>query len=150
MTKWKASEPLLSYRKKLNSSNNFVHYWPATSRNIRIVSATQVSKRPTYRFFIDHNGLYFPLGCMLDLGTTSLIYLEKWQKPWLYPVLATIQNWRIGSGSGLEPIWTLSTGFYDITKPNGTEPAVFRAVPHFCIKRSLAPCKYLSWDCITI
>jgi len=65
-------------------------------------------------------------------------------------VLATVPNWRFGSGSGLEPNWNRCNGFYPIKKPNRTEPAVFWPVPHFRKLSALAPIKYLSCDRITI
>jgi len=65
-------------------------------------------------------------------------------------VLATVPNWRFGSGSGLEPNWNRCNGFYPIKKPNRTEPVVFWPVPHFRIHTTLGPIKYLSCDCIAI
>jgi hypothetical protein len=65
-------------------------------------------------------------------------------------VLATVPNWRFGSGSGLEPNWNRCNGFHPIKKPNRTEPAVFWPVPPCRKLRTLAPIKYLSCDRITI
>ena len=65
-------------------------------------------------------------------------------------MLATVPNWRLSYGSGLEPKWNCCNRFYPIKEPNRTEPAVFWAVPHFHRLRTLAPIKYLSCDCITI
>jgi len=80
------------------------------------------------------------------------LYVITTKSLWYYPtlVLATVPNWRFGSGSGLEPNWNRCNGFYPIKKPNRTEPAVFWAVPHFRKLRSLAPIKFLSFDRITI
>jgi len=73
-----------------------------------------------------------------------------WTSLYLLLVLATVPNWRFGSGSGLEPNLNRCNGCYPIKKPNRMEPAVFWPVPHFHKLSALAPIKYLSCDCITI
>jgi len=65
-------------------------------------------------------------------------------------VLATVPNWRFGSGSGLEPNWNRCNRLYPIKKPNHTKHAVFWLVPQFRKPRTLASIKYLSCDHITI
>jgi len=65
-------------------------------------------------------------------------------------VLEVVPNWRFGSGSGWEPNWDCCNGFYQIEKPNRTEPMVFWPVLHFRKLRALTPIKYLSSGRITI
>jgi len=63
--------------------------------------------------------------------------------------LATLPNPWFSSGSGLAPHFNRCNRFHPIKNPNLTEPAVFRPVPQFHPPTSLAPIKYLSFDCIT-
>jgi len=79
-----------------------------------------------------------------------LVVIKHVSKSMASVVLATVPNWRFGSGSGLESNWNSCNGFYHIKKPNRTKPAVFWAIPDFRKHRSLAPIKYLSCDHITI
>jgi hypothetical protein len=71
MSKCNTPEPPKRIPKKINSSTDFVYYQPATHPKIHKVSATKIGKHPIYRFFIDYDGKYFPLRCMLDLEITS-------------------------------------------------------------------------------
>jgi hypothetical protein len=73
MAKHKASEPLERHPKKINASTDYVFYQPILNPKIRKISATKMGKRTIYRFFIDCDGKYFPLRCMLDLGSTSFV-----------------------------------------------------------------------------
>jgi len=87
MSKRKASEPLGRQSKKLNTSTDFVYYQPALHSKIRIVLSTKVGKRPLYRFFIGHDGKYFPLRCKLDLGSTSFVISPDAAKAFSIPVI---------------------------------------------------------------
>jgi hypothetical protein len=73
MAKRKATECLDRHSKKINASTDFVYYQPALNPKIRKLSSTKIGKRPTYRLFIDYEEKYFPLRCMLDLGSTSFV-----------------------------------------------------------------------------
>lgn len=53
---------------KPNTSRDFVYHMAARKgAKVYKVSPTKIGKRPIYKFFIDHDGKYFPLRCMLDL-----------------------------------------------------------------------------------
>jgi len=87
MAKRKASEPLERYPKKINSSTDFVNYQPALNPKIRKVSSTKIGKRPIYKFFIDFDGKYFPLRCMLDNRSTSFVVSPEAAKAFSIPVV---------------------------------------------------------------
>jgi len=88
MSKRKALEPLSRTPTKPNTSTDFVYYQPASHLKIKKVSATRVGKRPVYRFFIDYDGKYFPLRCMLDLGSTSFVISPEAAKSFSIPVVS--------------------------------------------------------------
>jgi len=73
MTKRKASDLQEGRPKRINASTDFVYSQPALHPKIRKVSGTKIGKRQIYRFFINCNGKYFPLRCILDLGSTSFV-----------------------------------------------------------------------------
>jgi len=100
MAKRKAPEPLERYPKKINTSTNFVYYQPALHPKIRKVSATKIGKRPIYRFFIDYEGKYFPLRCMLDLGSTSFVISPEAAKAFSIPVVRRLNQVKTGDVSG--------------------------------------------------
>jgi hypothetical protein len=61
-------------RKKQNTSTHYFYYMAARKgAKVYKVAPTKIGKRPIYKFFIDFNGNYFPLKCMMDLGSTSLV-----------------------------------------------------------------------------
>jgi len=100
MSKRKAAEPLLGVPKKQNTSTDFVHYQPGSHPKVKQVSATRVGKRPVYRFFIDYDGKYFPLRCMLDLGSTSFVISPEAAKAFAIPVVSRPQPVKTGDVSG--------------------------------------------------
>jgi len=100
MSKRKASEPLLGSPKKQNTSSDFVYYQPASHAKIKKVSATRVAKRPIYRFFIDYDGKYFPLRCMLDLGSTSFVISPEAAKAFSIAVVSRAKPAKAGDVSG--------------------------------------------------
>jgi len=102
MSKRKASEPLLGTTKKRNTSTDFVYYQPASHPKIDKVSATKVGRRPIYRFFIDYEGNYFPLRCMLDLGSTSLVISPEVAKAFAIPVVSRPKPVKAGDVSGAQ------------------------------------------------
>lgn len=114
MSKRKGSVALLRQPKKLNSSTDFVSYQSASSQKIRTVSANKVGKRPIYRFFIDYGGQYFPLRCMLDLGSMSFVISPEAAKAFSIPVVKRTKPVEAGhvSGSSLktENLFTIPFG----------------------------------------
>jgi hypothetical protein len=74
--------------KKINSSTDYVYYNSAKKTGkVYKVSPTTVGKRPIYTFFIDVDGKYFPIRCMLDLGSTSFIISPEATKAFKIPVV---------------------------------------------------------------
>jgi len=100
MSKRNASDPLLREHKKQNTSTDFVYYQPATHPSIKKVSATKVGKRPIYSFFIDYDGNYFPLRCMLDLGSTSFVISPEAAKAFSILVVSRPKPVKAGDVSG--------------------------------------------------
>jgi hypothetical protein len=96
MAKSKASEPLPRRAKKINSSTHFVYYQPALHPKIWKVSSTKIGKRPIYRLFIDCNGQYFPLKCMLDLGSTSFVISPEAAKAFSIPLVKQLKPLQSG------------------------------------------------------
>ena len=88
MAKQEASEPLLREPKKQNSSTDFVYYQPASHPMIKKVSSTKIGNRPIYRCFIDYDGKYIPLRCMLELGSTSFVISPEAAKAFSIPVVS--------------------------------------------------------------
>jgi len=48
---------------------------------------TKIGERPIYKFFIDFDGKYFPIRCMLDLGSTSFVISPETAKAFQIPVV---------------------------------------------------------------
>jgi hypothetical protein len=87
MSKRKALEPMLMHLKKINTSTDFVYYQSGKPRNIRNVSSTKIGKRPIYQFFIEYHTPYFPLRCMLDLGSNSFVISPEAEEAFPIPVI---------------------------------------------------------------
>jgi hypothetical protein len=100
MAKRKASQPLERYPKKIHSSTDYIYYESARHPKIHKVSPTKIGKRPIYRFFIDYTGKYFPLRCMLDLGSTSFVISPEAAKAFSIPVVRRQQVIKTGDVSG--------------------------------------------------
>jgi len=105
MSKRKATEVLSSPTiKKSNNSNNFVFYEAVNKHNkkptIKTVSPTKIGKRPIYKFFIDFDGIYFPLRCMLDLGSTSFVISPEAAKAFGIPVVKRVLPTRVSDVGG--------------------------------------------------
>jgi len=100
MAKCKASEPLERYPKKTNTSTDFVFFEPARHLKIQKISAITIGKRPIYRFFIDYDGKYFPLRCMLDNGSTSFVISPEAAKAFAIPVVERQRPIRTKDASG--------------------------------------------------
>jgi hypothetical protein len=114
MAKRKALEPLERVPKRINLSTDFVYYQSAQHPKIRKISPTKVGKRPIYKVFIDYDGKYFPLRCMLDNGSTSFVISPEAAKPYQIPVVKRQQPVRTGDASGNnmknENLFTLPLG----------------------------------------
>jgi hypothetical protein len=102
MSKRKASDLLMRNPKKLNSSTDFIYYEPARNSKIRKVSGTKIRKRRIYQFFIeyDDDGKYFPLRCMLHLGSTPFVISPEAAKAFAIPVVRRRQVVKTGDVSG--------------------------------------------------
>jgi len=100
MSKRTALEPLSRTPEKPNTSTDFVYYQPASHPKIKKISATRVGKRPVYRFVIDYDGKYFPLRCMLDLGSTSFVISPEAARAFLIPVVSRPKPAKAGDVSG--------------------------------------------------
>jgi hypothetical protein len=81
MMKRKVFNTLERLPKKINASTDFVYYQSALHHKIQRVSATKIGKRPKYRLFIDYDGKYIPLRCILVLGSTSFGILPEAANP---------------------------------------------------------------------
>jgi len=145
MSKRKASEPLLRNLKKPNTSTDFVYYQPASHPKVKKVSANKIGKRPVYRFFIDYDGNYFPLRCMLDLGSTSFVISPEAAKAFSIPVVSRPQPVKAGDVSGsqlkTEGLFTVPLGVsfgnhrsfdedshaFEVIKPSGDYDALIPA-----------------------
>jgi len=93
MSKHKAEQLFNPTIKKANTSTDFVFYEPARKNNkIQKISATKIGKRPIYRFFLDFDGQYFPLRCMLDLGSTSFVISPEATKAFGIPVIKRVKQ----------------------------------------------------------
>jgi len=100
MAKRKASEPLERKPKKINISTDFIYYQPALHPKIGKVSTTKIGKWPIYGFFIDYDGEYFPLRCMLDLGSTFFVMSPEAAKAFSIPVVKRSRPIKSGDVSG--------------------------------------------------
>jgi hypothetical protein len=97
MTKRKASTELCSETpKKPNTSQDYVFYNSVNKHNdkplIQKISPTKIGDRPIYKFFIDFDGKYFPLRCMLDSGSTSFVISPQAAKAFQIPVVKRIKQ----------------------------------------------------------
>jgi len=98
MSKRKASNELCSSTpKKSNISKDYVFYNAVNKHNskplLQKVTPTKIGERPIYKFFIDFDGKYFPIRCMLDLGSTSFVISPETAKAFQIPVVKrTIQQ----------------------------------------------------------
>ena len=72
------------------------------NKKIQQISATKIGKRPIYQNFLDFNGQYFPLGCMLDLGSTSFVISPEAAKAFKIPVVRRIKKVISKDGTGQE------------------------------------------------
>jgi len=73
--------------KKNDTSTDYVLYTSASKKKPKIVCPTKVGKRPIYKFFFEFEGTYFPLRCMLDLGSTSCVMSPEAAKAFRVPVV---------------------------------------------------------------
>jgi len=95
MSKRKATTELSPDKiKKHNSSTDYVFYNSATKTGkVYKISPTKIGKRPIYKFFIDVNGKYFPIQCLLNLGSTSFVLSPEAAKVFKIPVVKrTVQG----------------------------------------------------------
>src|SRR5258705_4737921 len=91
MSKRSADSELAPPPKKQNTSTDYVYYMAAKKNGkVHKVSPTKIGKRPIYKFFIDFDGKYFPLRCMLDLGSTSFVISPQAAKAFKVPVVKRI------------------------------------------------------------
>jgi hypothetical protein len=78
------------------------------------VSPTKIGKRPIYKFFIDFNGKYCPLQCMLDLGSTSLVISPEATKAFQIAVVKRKSPARVSDVGGTriitEGLFTIPLG----------------------------------------
>jgi len=114
MSKRTASDSLLREPKKRNTSTDFVNYQPATHPKIGKVFATEVGKRPVYQYFIESDRKYFPLQCMLDLGSTSFVISPEAAKAFSIPVVVRPRPLNAGDVSRsqlkMEGLFTVPLG----------------------------------------
>jgi len=74
--------------RKHHSSTDYVFYNSAKkTRNVYKISPRKIGKRPIYKFFIDVDGKYFPIRCMLDFGSTSFVLSLEATKAFKIPVV---------------------------------------------------------------
>jgi len=104
MSKRKATDELSSNHKKSNTSKDYVFYTAVNKYNgkplIKKVHPTKIGERPIYKFFIDYDGKYFPLRCMLDLGSTSFVISPQAAKAFQVPVVKRLQLQRTSDVGG--------------------------------------------------
>jgi hypothetical protein len=105
MSKRKATSQLDHQVKRNNTSNDFVYYLPVRkTHKITKISPTKIGKRPIYKFFIDHDNKYYPLRCMLDLGSTSFVISPNAAKAFKIPVVKRTKKIRSNDVTGREII----------------------------------------------
>jgi len=92
----------------------------------------------------------FLFSCMIHAAQQVCAWREGLCNGGTQLVIAPVPNPAFSSGSGLELNLNPRNEFYAIKSPNQSEPAVFWHVPRFWQLWTLAPIKYLSFDCITI
>jgi len=92
MSKRKADSELTPISsKKSNTSTDYVYHRAARKgAKVYKVAPTKIGEQPIYKFFIDINGKYFPLRCMLDLGSGSFVISPEATKVFKIPVVERI------------------------------------------------------------
>jgi len=92
MSKRKADEEIApSINTKPNTSTDYVYHMAARKgAKVYKVSPTKIGILPIYKFFIDFDGKYFPLRCMLDLGSTSFVILPEAAKAFQVTVVKRV------------------------------------------------------------
>jgi hypothetical protein len=75
ISKCKATDHLHEGAKKYTNSSDYVLKEAARipGHKLKTILLTIIGKRPIYKWFINHDNCYYPLRCMLDLGSTSFI-----------------------------------------------------------------------------
>lgn len=117
MAKRKATDELDHTTKKRNVSNVYVDYTAArrTGHKLTSVSATKIGKRSVYKFFINYNNQYYPLRCMLDLGSTGYVILPNAAKAFKIPVVKGTEKGQSRDVTGrelfTEGIYPIALGF---------------------------------------
>jgi hypothetical protein len=101
--------------KKQITSRDYVYYMAARKgAKVYKVAPTKIGKRPIYKFFIDVEGKYFPLRCMLDLGSTSFVISLEATKAFKIPVIKRVIPARAsdvrGSTITTEGLFTIPLG----------------------------------------
>jgi hypothetical protein len=79
-----APQPL----KNPDLSNDFVCHM-ATRKGTKVykIAPTKIEKRPINMFFLDFDGKYFPLRCILDLGSTFFVISPEAPTAFRIPVI---------------------------------------------------------------
>jgi hypothetical protein len=109
------SSPVL---KKPNKSQDYVFYNAVNKHNdkplLQKVTPKKIGDRPIYKFFLDFDGKYFPIRCMLDLGSTSFVISPEVAKAFQIPVVKRIKQqktWEVGGTSiKTEGLYTIPLG----------------------------------------
>jgi len=103
MLKRKATSQLDHQVKCNNTSNDFVYYLPSRkTQKITKVSPTKIGKRPIYKFFVNYDGKYYPLRCILDLGSTSFVISPNAAKAFKIPMVKRTNKVRSNNVMGRE------------------------------------------------
>ena len=106
MSKRKASDELCSQTlKKPNKSQDYIFYNAVNKHNnkplLQKVTPRKIGERPIYKFFLDFEGKYFRIRCILDLGSTSFITSPEAAKAFQIPVVKrTIQQKKTSKVGG--------------------------------------------------
>jgi hypothetical protein len=119
MSKHKATTELSSDNaKKRNTSQDYVYYNAVNKHNkkplLQKVTPTKIGERPIYKFFLNFDGKYFPVRCMLDLGSTSFVLSPEAAKAFQIPVFKRIQEQNTSDVGGTkiktEGLYTIPLG----------------------------------------
>jgi len=91
--------------KQSNTSKDYLYHMP-TRKGAKVykVLPTKIGKRPIYKFFIDFDVKYFPLRCMLDLGSTSFVISPEAAKAFQVPVVEQVIPTRASDVGGTKII----------------------------------------------
>src|SRR5258708_5540007 len=93
MSKRNAFDQLDHPVKRNNTSKDFVFYQSARKNHkISKIFPTKIGKWPIYQFFIDYDTKYYPLRCMLDLGSTSFVISPNAAKAFKIPVVKRMKQ----------------------------------------------------------